>query len=130
VSSGNLDLVRRAFANFVETGEPDWELTDDNVETYDHDIMDAGEYRGHAGIERWLGDWSAAWSEFEMEAEEFLESGEHVVVVLRMRAKGRGSNVTVERQDALVHELRDGKIVRLDYYNNREQALASVGISG
>lgn len=31
----------------------------------------------------------------------------------------------VERQDAIVWSVRNGKVVRLDYYNNREQALAA-----
>jgi ketosteroid isomerase-like protein len=45
-----------------------------------------------------------------------------------MRARGRDSSAPVERQDAIVYEIRDGKILRLDYYNNRQQALASVGM--
>ena len=101
----------------------------DEVEAHDHDIMDAGEYRGRAGIERWLEDWGSAWSEFNMEPEEFIDAGERVVVIIRMRAEGRGSGVKVERQDALIHEIRDGKVVRLDYYNNREQALEAVGLA-
>jgi hypothetical protein len=34
----------------------------------------------------------------------------------------------VDRQDAIVYQLRDGKIGRLDYYNNRDQALKAVGL--
>src|ERR1017187_5551294 len=34
--------------------------THDEVEVRDHDIMDASDYRGHAGFGRWLEDWDAA----------------------------------------------------------------------
>ena len=128
VSQKNVEIIQRGFVVWGETGEPDWSTMHDDVEAYDHDLMDAGEYRGRAGLERWLEDWASAWSEFSMEPVEFIDAGERVVVVILMRAKGRGSAVEVEREDAVVHEMRDGKVVRLDYYNNREQALRSVGL--
>ena len=91
----------------------------EDVEVYDHDIPDRGEYRGHAGFGRWLRDWGAAWAEWNLEPEEFIDAGDRVIIVAHMRAKGRGSGVEVDRQDALVYELRDGKISRVDYYNRR-----------
>jgi hypothetical protein len=45
-----------------------------------------------------------------------------------MRATGRSSGLVLDRQDAVVQELRDGMIVRLDYYNSREEALKAVGL--
>ena len=48
--------------------------------------------------------------------------------LLRMNAPGRGSGVTLDRQDAIVVEMRDRKMARLDYYNNRKQALQAVGL--
>jgi len=90
--------------------------------------MDGEDYRGHAGVVRWLEDWSSAWSEFSMEPEEFIDAGERVVAVVRMRAKGRSSGLVLDRQDAVVQELRDGMIVRIDYYNSRDQALKAVGL--
>ena len=128
MSQENVELIQQSFVVWGETGEPEWAIVDDEVEAHDHDIMDAGEYRGRAGVERWLADWGSAWSEFIMEPEEFIDAGNQVVVVIRMKAKGRGSGVGVERQDAIVYELRDGKIVRVDYYNNRKQALEAAGL--
>jgi ketosteroid isomerase-like protein len=64
-----------------------------------------------------------------MDAEEFLDVGEHVVAFIRQKTTGRGSGVALEREDAMVFEFRDGKIARLDYYNSREQALKSVGLA-
>ena len=45
-----------------------------------------------------------------------------------MMAKGRGSGLELDRLDALVYEFRDGKAIRLDYFNNREQGLAAAGL--
>jgi ketosteroid isomerase-like protein len=76
---------------------------------------------------RWLEDFGAAWSEYNIEPEEYLDAGDRAVAFVRMRATGVGSGVTVERQDAIVAEMRDRKVVRVDYYNNRQQALEAIG---
>jgi ketosteroid isomerase-like protein len=128
MSKENIQLGRTALERFIATGEPAWELTDAAVEVYDHDIMDGEDYRGHAGVRRWLEDWSSAWSEFSMEPEEFIDAGDRVVAVVRMTARGASSGIVVERQDALVQSFRDGRVVRIDYYNNRDQALKAVGL--
>jgi ketosteroid isomerase-like protein len=128
VSQENVELAQKALGRFIATGEPAWDLTHGDVEVYDHDIMDGEDYRGHAGVVRWLEDWSSAWSEFTMEPEEFIDAGDRVVAVVRMRATGRSSGLVLDRQDAVVQELRDGMIVRLDYYNSRDQALKAVGL--
>jgi len=126
----NVENVKAAVAHFVANGEPLWSTTAEDVEVHDHDIPDAGVYRGHAGYAQWLEDWAGAWSEFSLEPEDFIDIDDRVVVVFRMRATGRGSGVTVERKDALVVQVRDGMAVRLDYYNNQEQALQQVGLQG
>ena len=124
----NVELAQNALREFAASGEPAWELLHDEVEVHDHDIMDAGEYRGHEGFGRWLEDWAAAWSEYTMEPEEFLDAGDRVVAFILQKTTGQGSGIALERHDAMVVEVRDAKIVRLDYYNNRAQALKAVGL--
>jgi ketosteroid isomerase-like protein len=130
MSQENVEVVQEAYAEFAVTGEPRWSCLHEDIEAYDHDVMDAGEYRGHAGFRRWIEDWSSAWAEFAIEPEEYLDVGDRVVMAFCMRATGRTSGVAVERHDAMVYEVRDGKIVRVDYYNSREQALEAVGLAG
>jgi uncharacterized protein len=130
MSQDNVGLVKRGVDYFTATGEVPWEMFDEEVEVYDHDTPDQGAYRGHEGYGRWLDDWGAAWAEWSIEPEEFIDAGDSVIVFFRMKTKGRGSGVEVERQDALVYKLRNGTIVRGDYYNNREQALKAVGPEG
>src|SRR5271157_4187196 len=129
MSQQDVRVIQDALARFMATGEPPWDALHEDVEVRDHDIMDASDYSGHAGFGRWLEDWSAAWSEDSIEPEEFLDAeGHRVVVFIRQRTTGQDSGVTLERHDAMVFELRDGKVARLDYYNNREQALKAAGL--
>lgn len=128
MSQDNVELVQRAFEHFLATGEPPWDMIDEELQLFDHDTPDQGDYFGHAGFGRWLDDWSSAWAEWSFEPERFVDAGDCVVVFIRMNTKGRGSGVEVERQDAEVCTVRDGKIVRIDYYNNRRQALEMAGV--
>jgi len=128
VSQSNVDLVRGLLDAFITTGEPSWDSLHQDIEAHDHDVVDAGAYTGHAGFGRWLENWDIAWAQYSIAPEEFLDAGERVVSVFRMKATGRGSGVPVERQDAIVWEVRDGKVMRLDYYNDRGQALEAAGI--
>jgi ketosteroid isomerase-like protein len=130
MSRENVEAVKRSFEHFMATGEPDWAVLDEEVEVQDHDIMDAGEYRGHEGVGRWLEDWGTAWAAYSFEPEEFIDAGEHVVAVIHMKAEGQSSGIELERQDAMVIRIRDGKWLRIDYYNDRNQALEYVGRAG
>jgi ketosteroid isomerase-like protein len=130
MSQDNVELVRRGLEQFTATGELPWEMFDEEIEVYDHDSPDQGEYRGHAGYGRWLEDWDGAWAHWSVEPVEFIDAGDSVVVVVRMSAKGRGSGIEVERLDALIYKIRDRKVLRCDYYNNRQQAVEAVGLAG
>jgi ketosteroid isomerase-like protein len=101
---------------------------DPEIEVYDHDILDAREYRGVEGVLRWQADWEGSWATWGWEPEDFIDAGNRVVAALRVRAKGRHSGVDVERVDGAVFTFAHGKVVRLDYYNSKQQALKAVGL--
>jgi ketosteroid isomerase-like protein len=127
MSQHNVEFVRRALES-VRAGKPDLDTVDEDVEIHDHDIPERGEYRGREGLTRWLEDWGAARAEWSFQPEEFIDAGNRVVAIFRMKARGRGSGAEVERRDAILYELRDDKIVRLDYYNDPSQALEAAGL--
>jgi ketosteroid isomerase-like protein len=129
MSAQNVEIVRSAFEHFNATGEPAWDTLHEDVEVRDHDIMDGREYRGHADVRRWLyEDWASAWSEYNSEPEEYIDvDDERVISVFRIKATGRASGVAIERQDAMVWEVRDKQVTRIDYYNSKQQALEAVG---
>ncbi|HXB14475.1 MAG TPA: nuclear transport factor 2 family protein [Solirubrobacteraceae bacterium] len=129
MSQENVEIVQNALNGFVASDQATWGMLDRDIEVHDHDIMDAGEYRGHAGFERWIEDWESAWSEYSTQPQEFIDAGERVVVFILQTTTGQGSGLVLERHDAMVFELRDAMIVRLDYYNSRSQALQAAGLA-
>jgi len=85
---------------------------------------------GTRGFGRWLEDWATAWSEYTMQPEDFLDAGDRVVAFILQKTTGHGSGIALERHDAMVFAVCDVKIVRLDYYNNRDEALRQAGLAG
>jgi ketosteroid isomerase-like protein len=128
MSQENVQIVQRGFEQYFATGEPPWDVYDEGIEVYDHDTPDQGVYRGHAGVARWLEDWGAAWAEWSIDLEQLIDAGDSVVVFIRMRTTGLGSGIQTDREDAQVLRLRDAQVVRLDYFNDRRQALKAVGL--
>lgn len=111
----------------------DWATALDSLhpqaEIHDLDIPDAGVYHGHDGYLAWIAHWEEPWDSWRIEDVEIRPAGDDQVIVLfRMIATGGGSGIEVERPDAVVYAVKDGKIVRMDYYNDQEQALEAVGL--
>lgn len=70
-------------------------------------------------LQQWLCDWET-WT---CAAEEYIEHGDVVVVLTRYRGRGRGSGVEISTEGAHVWKLRDGKVVRLEVFADRDRAL-------
>ncbi len=49
-------------------------------------------------------------------------------VLFTMRTTGKGSGIPLEREDAIVFRLDDGRITRIDYYNDLHQARVEYGL--
>jgi uncharacterized protein len=129
MAPGNADLIRPMYE---EWGRGNWRL---RFEVY-HPNMEwgwsdefpglAGVYEDHRDPNPRLRSWLSEWEEWRAVAEEYLEFGDHVVVLACYRGRGRGSGVEINQQGAHVFELRDGKVVRMEIFASREKAIESV----
>jgi ketosteroid isomerase-like protein len=87
-------------------------------------------YRGHEGVAAWYGETYEPWAELHAEPQQFIDAGERTVVVVALQARVPGGQVDVEGEIAQVVTVRDGRIVRLDGYEEPDAAFAAVGVSG
>src|SRR4051794_34621643 len=71
-----------------------------------------GVYAGHGGISEWVHEVAGAWDAFEPGVDEIVERDGQVIAFITLTAKRAGS--AFEACFAVVHELRDGRIVRLN----------------
>ena len=87
-------------------------------------------YRGHDGVAAWYEETYEPWAELHAEPQRFIDAGDRTVVVAALRARVPGGQVDVEGEIAQVVTVRDGRILRLDGYEEADAAFAAVGVSG
>jgi ketosteroid isomerase-like protein len=81
-------------------------------------------YRGYAGWSDYLAELEAAWEAFQVTIEEFLPAGPgRLVLVLRVRALARGSQVPIDQRIYAPWEFRKGKALRGRTFPSRREAL-------
>ena len=85
-------------------------------------------YRGHDGVRRMFVDFDEDWTSLRMDAEDFREAGDQVVVLGRLRARGRASGVDLDVPIGFVWELRDGKAFRGKTFSEQADALRAAGL--
>ena len=74
--------------------------------------------------------WLSSWEKWRVEPEDFLKSGDHVVVLCRYTGRGKGSGVDVDTHGAHLWTFREGEAIRLEVFSSRERALEAAGVSG
>ena len=85
-------------------------------------------YRGLDGNKRFWADIDAAWSEFRIEAEEFRDLGEQVLVLGRAFARAEGSGIALDEPAAWLAVMDEGRIVRFRSFSNQREALEAAGL--
>jgi ketosteroid isomerase-like protein len=73
--------------------------------------------------------WDEAWEGAETTLEEVIGHGDRVFVAARFHARGRASGVEVETRLYEVYTVRDGKVLRIDEYATRDEALEAARLS-
>ena len=80
-------------------------------------------FRGRIGLKRWIENIQEVWDEWRMEQERFIPSGERVVVLVRIIARGDLSGVELDRETAHIWTVADGRVTRCEVYFDRSEAL-------
>ena len=132
VSVENVELLKRGVEAF-NRGDMDamLALMDPDVEFLTAGLFPgvSAVYRGHDGWVAFWRDFRDTWESLSVEANEFHDAGDRVVLLLTFDARGR-NGLEVHRKFANVWTIRDGVGVRIQSYGEWSAALESVGLSG
>jgi uncharacterized protein len=85
-------------------------------------------YRGHQGVRDFSALFNSPWEKLELEAERFIEVDGRVLVLSRFHGIGR-DGIDLRLPLAHLWTLRDGLVVRMDAFRDRQKALEAVGLS-
>jgi ketosteroid isomerase-like protein len=132
MSQENVDVIRQGWDAWLRGDLPrlfrnfDPEIVWDT--SHFHDWPEPA-YHGIEGVERFLNEWLNVWDDYEVGVEDVMAVPDgRVVTLVRQRGKGRSSGLAMDMQMAQIATLRDGKVTRLDNYEDRDEALEAVGL--
>jgi ketosteroid isomerase-like protein len=127
MSQENVELVRRG----VQDVEAFWALLDEYV-VFDMratplvDLPEVAVGRD-AAIESSRHYWGT-WDEYRLDAEELIDAGASIVLVLHEHGRGKGSGVPFQRDFAQVWTFHRGKVIRWELFPDKAEALEAVGL--
>ena len=135
MSQENVETFRRGFAAYqrrdietvLDTLHPDVEW---------HPLLpvllggEATVYRGHEGVRELVRELDEAFVGFQADLSEIRDLGdERVLVIGRLRGRGKESGAETESRVVWLAEFKNGKGIRMREYLNPEDALEAVGLS-
>lgn len=125
MSQENVEIIRRGWERWVATGE--FRADPECVWDVSHlGWPDQQVYHGPEGAKQFLAEWADAWHDWELEAEEFVDAGERVVVIAEQRGRSKGSGIPLDMRFAQVWTVRDGRAIRMEMYASVDEALEAV----
>jgi ketosteroid isomerase-like protein len=134
MSQENVETMRQALAAFESTGDQEGllELCAEDIvwDVSRSDFPDKGIYHGLEGVREWMRGLDDAFEDLLWEFEGITDLGkERVLMVTRVMGRGLFSKIGVDYRFVPVCTFRDGRIVRMDRYGDRAEALEAVGLA-
>jgi ketosteroid isomerase-like protein len=87
-----------------------------------------GTYHGHAGVLELWDDARNVFGDFRNEPERLISAGDKIVAFVRVCGRGKESGIEVEAKIAHVHTVRDGRVIHIESYEDRAEALLVAGL--
>jgi ketosteroid isomerase-like protein len=130
--SANLELVRSIYAARERGDYRSTEWAHAEIEFVISGGPSEGSWTGlEAATEAWR-DALSAWDDLHPEAEEYRElDDERILVLVRLRGRGKTSGVDLEEMQAktaTLYHVRGGKVTRLVLYADRDRAFDDLGL--
>jgi SnoaL-like protein len=124
-SEGYEDAVERFKRAGLEPGDligPDIEVV---IDAFPGGVTLIGQ-RGRDGWIHFWREWVEPWEDLYLEASNYEEIGEHVLVDMRVVARGRGSGTPVDASVVQLFRVQEGAITLYGVYRTREEARAAI----
>jgi ketosteroid isomerase-like protein len=130
MSEENVAAVRAVYERF---SEGDFRAT---LEVVDPLVLfalgpgfpESGTYLGIEELAQYTREFLEPWARITIEAEEITEAGDSVVAAVRQRGVGSKSGAAIEFSYFQVWSFRGDKVIRLENFRGRGEALEAAGV--
>jgi ketosteroid isomerase-like protein len=129
MSQENVDVVLRFYDAWARKELPGpLHLMDPDIEYVNpHGAIEPGTRRGVVAFTRAVEKVFDAWEFWSGEPKQTKAAGDRVAVVVHYRARGRGSGVEIEGRESALWTIREGKVVRYEWFHGTTDAFAALG---
>ena len=90
--------------------------------------IEPGTRRGQEGVIAVMEAVEAAFAEYAHEPHELIDAGDKVLGFVTFRARGHKGGVEMRVDEQHVWTLAGGKVIRLEWFHNRHDALVAAGL--
>jgi uncharacterized protein len=106
------------------------DLMDPEIEWWGHpQLPEPGPLHGREEVRRWLEQTRDALTEVEIEVQEMFETSDHIVAIIRLSGRGKGSGAPVAGgPDVHVWTMHDGKAIKFRWYQGTAEAFETLGL--
>ncbi len=128
MTQDNLELVRRGVADVHDF----WAMLDDFViwDLRARPLPDLDQvYVGRDAVIKASTHYWGTWENYQLQAEEILDAGLSVVVILHERGRGKGSGAPFDLRHPQLWTFRAGRIIRWESFSSKADALEAAGLS-
>lgn len=129
MSQENVEALRRALPESAPANvEALFSILDESVEwDYVGAFPEVQTAHGPAEVREFLRGWSDAFDDFGLQAEEAIDAGDSVAVLVRQWGRGKETGAEVESHTWQLFTFRDGKVVHCRGYDTKAEALEAAG---
>src|SRR5262245_19452292 len=137
MSEENVEFVREAIEAFrsgMERGDPgaafDLESASDDLELITMPVEGRTVWRGREGWVEFIRVWTEEFDDWSLQIERQIDLGDdRVLSLMHQSGTGKRSGVPVAVHFGQIHELKDGRVVRVRVYTSHAEALEAAGLT-
>jgi ketosteroid isomerase-like protein len=118
-------VARRDVSRLIELTDPDVEWR-----PFATGLLEEGVYRGHEGVRQYVRDLDDAWEMLRADVDDGLAVGTAVLLVGRLRYRGRGSGIETEHAAGWAIRFRDGRLVSMRAFRDPERLIEALATEG
>jgi ketosteroid isomerase-like protein len=129
MSAADVETLERIYAEWAEGKFWSFDLFHRDVQArWATEVPDIEGAEGVEGLGDLFKEWTGAWGECRIMAEEYHDAGDQVVVFVLVSGRGSESTIDVHMRNAHVWTMEDGKARSIRAYSDRERALREAGL--
>ena len=125
----NVEILSKALRSAPADPEALFAILDEKVEwDYVGAFPESTTYHGPDAVREFFYQWAGAFDGFGIEAEEVIDAGDSVLVLLHQWGRGKETGAQVGQRSWQLFTFRNGKIVHCGGYATKAEAFEAAGL--